>query len=49
MVLLIALMLNAGMDFRWGDALGALVMIPFLAQKGIQILIEEGSAEYVED
>jgi len=49
MVLLIALMLNAGMDFRWGDALGAFVMIPFLAQKGIQILIEEGSAEYVED
>jgi divalent metal cation (Fe/Co/Zn/Cd) transporter len=49
MVLLIALLLNAGMDFRWGDALGALVMVPFLAQKGIQILIEEGSSEYVEE
>jgi len=49
MVLLIALLLNAGMDFAWGDALGALVMVPFLAQKGIQILIEEGSSEYVED
>jgi hypothetical protein len=24
-------------------------MVPFLAQKGIQILIEEGSSEYVED
>ncbi|HLQ79089.1 MAG TPA: hypothetical protein VK210_17150 [Terriglobia bacterium] len=49
MVLLIALLLNAGMDFGWGDALGALVMVPFLAQKGIQILIEEGTPEYVED
>jgi divalent metal cation (Fe/Co/Zn/Cd) transporter len=49
MVLLIALLLNAGMDFAWGDALGAIVMVPFLAQKGIQILIEEGSSEYVED
>jgi len=49
MVLLISLLLNAGMDFAWGDALGALVMVPFLAQKGIQILIEEGSSEYVED
>jgi len=49
MVLLIALLLNAGMDMKWGDALGALVMVPFLAQKGIQILIEEGSSEYVED
>jgi divalent metal cation (Fe/Co/Zn/Cd) transporter len=49
MVLLISLLLNAGMDFSWGDALGALVMVPFLAQKGIQILIEEGSSEYVED
>jgi len=49
MVLLISLLLNAGMDFVWGDALGALVMVPFLAQKGIQILIEEGSSEYVED
>lgn len=49
MVLLIALLLNAGMDFSWGDAVGALVMVPFLAQKGIQILIEEGRSEYVED
>ena len=49
MVLLIALLLNAGMDYEWADALGALVMVPFLAQKGIQVLIEEGSSEYVED
>jgi len=49
MVLLIALLVHAGMDFRWGDSLGALVMVPFLAQKGIQILIEEGTSEYVED
>jgi hypothetical protein len=49
MVLLIALLMHAGMDFHWGDSLGALVMVPFLAQKGIQILIEEGTSEYVED
>jgi hypothetical protein len=49
MVLLIALLVHAGMDFRWGDSLGALVMVPFLAQKGIQILLEEGTSEYVED
>ena len=49
MVLLIAMLLNAGMDMRWGDPLGALVMFPFMAQKGIQILLEEGKHEYVED
>ena len=49
MVLLIALLLNTGMDLRWGDPLGALVMFPFMAQKGIQILLEEGKHEYVED
>jgi len=49
MVLLIALLLNIGMGLRWGDPLGALVMFPFIAQKGIQILLEEGKHEYVED
>ncbi len=49
MVLLIALLLNSAMGFRWGDPLGALVMFPFIAQKGIQILLEEGKHEYVED
>jgi divalent metal cation (Fe/Co/Zn/Cd) transporter len=49
MVLLIASLLNYGMNLGWGDPLGALVMFPFMAQKGIQILIEEGKHEYVED
>ena len=49
MVLLTALLLNSGMGFAWGDPLGALVMFPFMAQKGIQILLEEGKHEYVED
>ena len=49
MVLLISLLLNAGMDFGWGDPLGALVMFPFMMQKGIQILLDEGRQEYVDD
>jgi len=49
MVLLVALLVNRGMGFRWGDAVGGLVMFPFLAQKGLQILIDEGNQEYVED
>lgn len=49
MVLLIALLMSYGMNLGWGDPLGALVMFPFMAQKGIQILLEEGKHEYVED
>ena len=49
MVLLIALLMSYGMNLRWGDPLGALVMFPFMAQKGIQIRLEEGRHEYVED
>jgi len=49
MVLLVSLLVNAGMGFRWGDAVGGLVMLPFLAQKGLQILIDEGRQDYVED
>jgi divalent metal cation (Fe/Co/Zn/Cd) transporter len=49
MVLLVALLVNRGMGFIWGDAVGGLVMFPFLAQKGLQILIDEGNQEYVED
>ena len=49
MVLLIALLLGTGMNLGWGDPLGSLVMFPFMAQKGIQILLEEGKHEYVED
>jgi divalent metal cation (Fe/Co/Zn/Cd) transporter len=49
MVLLVSLLVNAGMGFPWGDAVGGVVMLPFLIQKGLQILIEEGKQEYVED
>src|SRR5215831_489282 len=49
MVLLIGMLMSYAMDLRWGDPLGALVMVPFIAQKGIQILVEEGKHEYVED
>lgn len=49
MVLLISQLMSYGMNLRWGDPLGALVMFPFMAQKGIQILLEEGKHEYVED
>jgi len=49
MVLLIAMLMSYAMNLRWGDPLGALVMFPFVAQKGIQILLEEGKHEYVED
>ncbi len=49
MVLLIALLVTAGRDLGWGDPLGALVMFPFMIQKGIQILLDEGKAEYVDD
>jgi divalent metal cation (Fe/Co/Zn/Cd) transporter len=49
MVLLVAMLINYGMGFHWGDPLGGLVMVPFLAQKGLQILIEEGKQEYVEE
>jgi divalent metal cation (Fe/Co/Zn/Cd) transporter len=49
MVLLIALLVTSEMGLRWGDPAGALIMAPFMAQKGIQILLEEGKHEYVED
>jgi divalent metal cation (Fe/Co/Zn/Cd) transporter len=49
MVLLISQLMSYGMNLRWGDPLGAVVMLPFMAQKGIQILLEEGKHEYVED
>jgi divalent metal cation (Fe/Co/Zn/Cd) transporter len=49
MVLLVAMLIHYGMGFHWGDPLGGLVMVPFLAQKGLQILIEEGKQEYVEE
>jgi len=49
MVLLISQLVSIGMNIRWGDPLGALVMFPFMMQKGIQILLDEGKHEYVED
>jgi divalent metal cation (Fe/Co/Zn/Cd) transporter len=49
MVLLIAMLMSYAMNLPWGDPLGALVMFPFIAQKGIQVLVEEGKHEYVED
>lgn len=49
MVLLISQLVNIGMELRWGDPVGALVMFPFMMQKGIQILVDEGKHEYVED
>jgi hypothetical protein len=48
-VLLVALLINSGMGMHWGDAVGGLVMVPFLAQKGLQILIDEGKQDYVEE
>lgn len=41
MVLLISLLVRTGMERWWGDAVGAIVMAPFILQKGIQILVEE--------
>jgi divalent metal cation (Fe/Co/Zn/Cd) transporter len=49
LVLLTALLLNAGMNFSWGDPLGALAMIPFMAHKCIQILLEEDRPRFVEE
>ncbi len=43
MVLLIGLLVNAGMGHWWGDPLGAVVMCPFIAQKGIQVLSADRS------
>ena len=37
------------LEWTENHPLGALVMFPFMAQKGIQILLEEGKHEYVED
>ncbi len=49
MVLLIGLLINLGMQHWWGDALGAVVMSPFIIQKGLTILSENREMEFVED
>jgi hypothetical protein len=48
MVLLIGLLINAGMERWWGDPLAALIMSPFIVYKGIQILVEHRSEEFVQ-
>ena len=45
MVLLISLLINSGMDIWWGDALGAVVIAPFIIQKGIQILVDTAAPD----
>jgi divalent metal cation (Fe/Co/Zn/Cd) transporter len=49
MVLLIGLLINLGMQHWWGDALGAVVMSPFIIQKGWTILSENRDVEFVEE
>jgi hypothetical protein len=49
LLLLVGLLLNAGMDLAWGEAAAAAATVPFMAQKGIQILLEEERPKYVED
>ncbi|HEX4998747.1 MAG TPA: hypothetical protein VFY29_11000 [Terriglobia bacterium] len=49
LVLLTALLLNAGMDLGWGDAAGAVAMVPFMAHKSVQILLEEERPKFVEE
>ncbi len=49
LVLLISQLMSIGMALPWGDALGAVVMFPFMMQKGIQILLDEGKHEYIEE
>ena len=49
MVLLIGLLVNSGMQHWWGDPLGAIVMCPFIVQKGLQILVEHKEMEFQEE
>ena len=49
MVLLISLLINAGTDLWWGDALGAIVMAPYLIQQGIQTLLNLSGPGFQED
>lgn len=45
MVLLIGLLINAGMERWWADPLGAIVMSPFIIQKGVQIFLDKEGPE----
>jgi divalent metal cation (Fe/Co/Zn/Cd) transporter len=49
MVLLVSLLVRLGMDRWWGDALGAIVMAPFMMQKGLQMLAGGPAATAPED
>ena len=49
MVLLIGLLVNAGMQHWWGDPLGAIVMSPFIVQKGLQMLVANREMEFSDD
>jgi hypothetical protein len=49
LVLLIGLLINLGMQHWWGEAVGAVVMSPFIIQKGFQILAGNRDAEFGED
>jgi hypothetical protein len=49
MVLLVSLLIQSGMERWWGDPVGALVMTPFILQKGIQILIGTRDEEFAEE
>ena len=46
LVLLISLLIRSGMERWWGDSLGAIVMAPFIIQKGIQILVDDKQPEF---
>jgi divalent metal cation (Fe/Co/Zn/Cd) transporter len=49
LVLLISLLVNSRMDLWWGDGLGAIIMSPFILQKGIQILVGRPTSKFTEE
>lgn len=49
MVLLVSLLVRSGMERWWGDPTGAIVMAPFVLQKGIQLLIDQRGPDFTED
>ena len=46
LVLLISLLIRSGMERWWGDSLGAIMLAPFIIQKGIQILVDDKQPEF---
>lgn len=49
MVLLIGLLINVGMERWWGDGVAAIVMSPFVVQKGVGILMDASPGEFEEE